>query len=148
MFGDARGYRWMNVSSSIEYAPYHAKNLIFRHALENVRGRSCAQSPLDITVAVRRREHDHARIPELASDCHQRIRPVDSRQAKIHHGDVGAVPPELRDRFRSIRSLRHQLHIRLGANDRTQSLAENRVVFHHKDTDWLDLNYGSLPAGM
>src|SRR6202035_1322471 len=91
---------------------------------------------------------DDARIAKFTADGDQGVGAIDSGEAKIHEGDIGAVTAKLDNGFRAVGSLRDQLHVRLRTNNGTQAFAEDGVVFHHQDANWKCVDDGSLPAGV
>jgi hypothetical protein len=50
-----------------------------------------------------------------------------------HQSDIGAVLTELLNCFAAIRGLRHQVHVRLGGENRGQPVSEHRVVIDGED---------------
>jgi hypothetical protein len=54
---------------------------------------------------------------------------------------------ELRNSLYCIRRLRNKKHVLLGADDCSQSLAEDRVILYAQDSNWLALNHSDALVG-
>jgi hypothetical protein len=60
---------------------------------------------------------------------------VHVRKPKVHQGDIGSERLEVRDRFGSIRCLPHNFEIILILEDRTEPIADQRMIIHDEHFD-------------
>src|SRR5262245_4028394 len=72
------------------------------------------------------RQDDDPGISEFALNSLDGFDAVEVRHLQIHEGDVRAVRSKLFDRLAPIRRLGHELHVRLGVDERRDSLTEER----------------------
>src|SRR5260370_35954409 len=80
------------------------------------------------------------RLWKFPTNCDKRVGAVGARKPKVHQGDVRSMTAKFSDRFHGIRRLGHEQHVLLRADDRSQSLAEDRMVLYAQDTNRLGLN--------
>src|SRR6267378_6149755 len=77
---------------------------------------------------------------KLSTNCDKRVGAVGAGKPKVHQGDVGPMTTKFSDSFHGIRRLGHEKHVLLRADDRSQSLAEDRMILNAQDTNRLGRN--------
>jgi hypothetical protein len=65
---------------------------------------------------------------------------VGARKANIHKGDVRLMTTKFSYSFPGVRRASDEKHVRLKADDCSQSLTEDRMILYAQDTNGLGLN--------
>src|SRR5260370_1902284 len=86
------------------------------------------------------------RLWKFPQNCDKRGGAVGGRKPKVNQGDVRPMTAKFSDRFHGIRRLGHEKHVLLRADDRSQSLAEDRMILYAQDTNRLGLNHYDRPV--
>ena len=118
------------------------KQFFAPHVLEEIRFCAGAHPPINILVAIIRREHDDARTRISSPDLIDGIHAVQARHSQIHQGDVRPMLfPKLRCLL-SVAGFSHHVHVRFLPDDRDQAIADDSVVFRHQNADEIRLPLG------
>src|SRR5216684_4049334 len=86
------------------------------------------------------------RLWKFPTNCDKGVSAVGARKPKVHQGDVRSMTAKFSDSFHGIRRLGHEKHVLLRADDRSQSLAEDRMILYAQDTNRLGLNHYDRPV--
>src|SRR5260370_37962332 len=62
-------------------------------------------------------------------------------EPKVHESDVGSMTTKFSYSLHGIRRLRHEMHVRLRADDRSQPLAKDRMILYAQDTNGFGLSH-------
>jgi hypothetical protein len=73
------------------------------------------------------------RLGKFVANGVYRVQSVHLGHLQVHQRDVRAVHAELLNRLPSIRRFRNQIHVRLAAQQRCDSLPEHRVIVDCKN---------------
>src|SRR5271166_46055 len=145
MLGKACRHLWRNMPPSLVDGADHGYQFILWRALQEVGRSAGAQRPVNLTVAIRGREHDNARLRKLLANGYHGIGAVAALQPNVHESDVWAMSAEARDRLPGGRRLRNEKHVLLRGDDRTESLAENRMIFDAQNANGFTGDNGHMP---
>jgi hypothetical protein len=79
---------------------------------------------------------------KLSPNCDQGVCTVGARKPKVHQRYIGPMKTELRHSLHRICRLRNKKHVLLRTDDRSQSLAEDRMILDAQDANWIGANHG------
>src|SRR5260370_9946657 len=105
---------------------------------------------LDVTIAIGGCQHEDMCLWKPSPKCDKRVGAVGARKTEVHQGDVRSMTTKFSNSLHGIRRLSNEKHVLLRADDRSQSLAEDRMILYAQDTNRLSLNLHArriTPAG-
>src|SRR5882757_1375426 len=136
MLSQARGnFRWYVPPASMHRAD-HRQQVVFGHALQEISGGTGTHGSLNLTIAVRGRQHDDTGSRELASNGDKDVGAVRAGKLQVHQGHVWLKPAKFSHSLHPIARRSYQLHIRLRCDNGRQTLPKNWMVFDAQDSYW------------
>src|SRR5262249_13825518 len=93
------------------------------------------QAPIDILIAVERRQNQDARVRKLRAQDRERLETVHLRHLQIHQGHVGTLLAEERDGFGARAGLADDLHIRETFQESGKAFSDGRMILGDQETD-------------
>src|SRR3990170_3148904 len=108
--------------------PHGPDDLCGRDVLQQVTGGACRQKREDVLVVVvlSEDEYGYARPNGLDPPCS--LDAAHHRHGDVHYGDIGVQPVGQSDRLGAVRSLPHDLDVRLLLEELARRLADKGVV--------------------
>src|SRR6202140_6019119 len=78
---------------------------------------------------------------KLPSNCDKGVGAIGARKSKIHQRDVRSMTTKFSYRLHAIRRVGNEKHVLLRADDRSQSLAEHRMILYAQDANRFGLSH-------
>src|SRR5246127_5221520 len=132
MFCERARYLGRNVSTGLRDPTDHAQHLCFWGVLQNIGGSPRIERTAYVHISFRSTHHHHDRTRAFLPNGNQRIGTASAWKSLTHNRHVWADATKLKKSILRVLRLTDKEQIRLRLDERTQTLAKNRVVIYQQ----------------